>query len=1215
MKSIVYPKPMKKLALFLLLLPTLAFSQRRLELLFLGDNGHHKPFDRYPALQSAVGVKGMNVTYTESLKDLNEKYLNKFDALIIFANHDSIPAIQEKALLNYVASGHGLVAIHCASFCFRNSKEFVKMVGGQFWRHKMDSIRIKNDLPNHPILKGYQEIKTVDETYLHSQLQADNVVIQSRIIGKEQSKDKPGQSLEPYTWVRNYGKGNVFYTAYGHDERTWDTEAFQHLITQGILHAVGAEKRALIDKLSLADLYFREAKLPNYEKRQGPQLQQLPLSPEESVKFTQVPVDFTLSVFAAEPNVMHPIAMTWDEKGLLYVLITKDYPNERKESGGSDYILRCEDTNGDGKADKFTRFADGLSIPTGMVFANGGLVVSQAPHILLLKDTNGDGVADEKKKIITGFGTFDTHAGPSNLHYGFDNWIWGSVGYSGFVGKVGADSIKFSSGFFRFKADGSQLEYMTNTSNNTWGFDFNEAGDVFGSTANNSHGWYMPIPNKSIWQAPFSLSGSKSTDTHKDMKTITKRVRQVDVFGGYTAAAGHNFYSARAFPKKYWNKIAFVTEPTGHVVHQNNMVATGTDFNDKEGFNFLASADEWVSPVFAQVGPDGALWIADWYSFIIQHNPVPKGYDNGSGNAYQTDLRDYTHGRIYRVAYNEAPKYVAPNLSTPEACVAALGNSNLFWRLQAQRLLVERGKKDVVPALIAVLQNAKIDEIGLAPGAIHALRTLEGLGALEDASVKAALTGALTHKSAAVRKNAVQVLPRTTAWSNVLLSKNLLADKDSLVVLNTVLAFIEMPNSPAIESAMLSKIAKEQENKDRWLPEVYTAYLMAHGAARKMKFIEQEGAKKGAVVAEKLAKGGNNPKVDGLAEGVDLVVEEVQIQRGSFKLREYSNFVIRVKNRGKVAIAKGTPVPLVVKIEGQGRRMDYESYTFVDGIPAGETVSVTRNNNGPWVGNLGWTADAPGKYEMEVQLDKNAVLGESDLSNNKYRLSIDVAKGPSLNVYAVEKIFRGGANAWTGEEMVANLKKISEVASPAFGAALKGAAAVWNNKKDPALSASSKEYIQQLVEKVRPVDADYLDRLASVWKIETKKVEANVVRIHLKTLREAMKYDLKEFSVPAGAKVELIFENVDAMQHNWVLGTMGSMEKIGAAADKMITAADGLAKNYVPEMPEVLAYTTLVESDGVVKVVFKAPTSKGNYPYLCTFPGHWRIMNGVMKVE
>jgi putative membrane-bound dehydrogenase-like protein len=124
---------------------------------------------------------------------------------------------------------------------------------------------------------------------------------------------------------------------------------------------------------------------------------------------------------------MHPIAISWDEKGRMYVLITQDYPNERKETGGRDYILICEDTDKDGKADKFTKFADGLSIPTGMVFANGGLIVSQAPHMLFLKDTNGDDVADEKKILFSGFGTFDTHAGPSNLHYGFDNWIRTSI--------------------------------------------------------------------------------------------------------------------------------------------------------------------------------------------------------------------------------------------------------------------------------------------------------------------------------------------------------------------------------------------------------------------------------------------------------------------------------------------------------------------------------------------------------------------------------------------------------------------------------------------------------------------------------------------------------------------------------------------------------------------------------------------------------------------
>jgi putative membrane-bound dehydrogenase-like protein len=173
-------------------------------------------------------------------------------------------------------------------------------------------------------------------------------------------------------------------------------------------------------------------------------LQQKPLSPTESAKHIQVPAGFSLETFAHEPDVVHPIAMTWDERGRLFVLITKDYPNERKETGGSDYILLCEDTNRDGKADKFTRYAEGLSVPTGLVPYDGGLIVSQAPHMLYLKDTDGDDKADTRKVLFTGFGTFDTHAGPSNLHYGFDNWIWGSVGYSGFKGKLTA--IRSSSG-------------------------------------------------------------------------------------------------------------------------------------------------------------------------------------------------------------------------------------------------------------------------------------------------------------------------------------------------------------------------------------------------------------------------------------------------------------------------------------------------------------------------------------------------------------------------------------------------------------------------------------------------------------------------------------------------------------------------------------------------------------------------------------------------
>ncbi len=1199
----------------LLLIACLLLSQitlnaqtgRRLELLFLGDKGHHKPFDRLPALQSAIGVKGMNITYTESLKDLNPQYLNKFDALIIYANHDSIPAPQEKALLGYVATGHGLVAIHCASFNFRNSKEFVKMVGGQFWRHGMDSIRVQNEANTNV------QIKTVDETYLHAYLQPDNQIWQSRILGPEQAKDKPGVKTEPYTWTRTYGKGNIFYTAYGHDERTWNTTGFQDLITQGILHAVGPEKRAILAALNLPTLKYREAKLPNYEKREGPQMQQLPLSPEESAKFIQVPVDFNLQLFAAEPNVMHPIAMAWDHKGRLYVLITKDYPNERKETGGSDYILLCEDTNKDGKADKFTKWADGLSIPTGMVFANGGMIISQAPHMIFLKDTNGDDKADERKILFTGFGTGDTHAGPSNLHYGFDNWIWGCIGYSGFKGKVGADSLQFAQAFFRFKPDGSKMEHMTTTSNNTWGFDFNEAGDVFGSTANNAHGWYMPIPHRNIWHAPMSLNGSKNTDTHKDMRTITQKVRQVDVFGGFTAAAGHNFYTARAFPKNYWNQIAFVSEPTGHVIHQNRQVAKGSDFSDQEAFNLLAGADEWVSPVFAQVGPDGAVWVADWYSFIIQHNPVPQGFKNGTGNAYDTDLRDFTHGRIYRVGYNKAPAYTPVDLSTPEACVQALSNNNLFWRITAQRLLVERGNKDVVPALIALVSSARMDEIGLAPGAIHALRTLEGLGALPfEVAAKA-----LRHPSAAVRKQAVQVLPRTEAGAKAILALGLLNDRDSLVVLNSILALSEMPSSAAIDAAVMKKMAASQQNDDRWIPDALTAWAMSANQTRIDGIIRTEGAKSAQTVAEKLAKDLKNPSVDGSTSGIDLVVEEVQVKGGNFKLREGASFVIRVKNRGTQALPKEIPVPLTVKIEGMGSRVDLESYTFKDGIAPGETISVVKNNNGPWTGNLGWTAENAGNYTMEIALDPKATIAESNRGNNGYRQAITVNNTNTLSTYMVEKIFRAGATEWTGNQVIDKLRLISNPESNAMGVALKGAAGTWNAKRAAELSEENKAYFVALAKVLRPQDVEMWERLANAWKIEIPNTAAkgNVVKITIQTIKEAMKYSPAEFKVPAGATVELIFENVDAMQHNWVLGALGSQEKIGLAADKMITAADGAAKNYIPSMPEVLAFTPLVESDGRVKVVFKAPSVPGNYPFLCTFPGHWRIMNGVMKVE
>ena len=1207
-----------------------ATKGRRLEILFMGDTiHHHKPSERLPQLMAALGPKGYNFTYTDDLNDLNPTTLAKYDALMLYANWDEIAPNQASALLDYVASGKGFVPVHCASYCFRNNDAVVKLMGGQFWKHTFDTIQPVWTKPDHPAIAGAAPFKTVDETYLHTKLEPDNIVLTERIIQKDQEKDKPGQEKEPYTWVRTHGNGRVFYTAYGHDERTWSNPGFQALLEKGIRWAVNDDARTALENLKPEPFQYRAAKLPNYEQRAGPQLQQLPLSPEESVKHIQVPVDFTLETFAHEPDVMHPIAMTWDERGRLFVLITKDYPNERKDTGGSDYILICEDTNNDGKADKFTRFADGLSIPTGLAFANGGLVVSQAPHMMFLQDTDGDDKADVKRILFSGFGTGDTHAGPSNLHYGFDNWVYGSVGYSGFKGKFGtSDSLNFGQALFRFKPDGSDMEIVAKTSNNTWGLGFNEAGDLFGSTANNAHGWYSAIPNRYFGKS-WVDNGSRSTDTHKDMQPITEKVRQVDVFGGFTAAAGHNFYTARAYPKEYWNKVAFVSEPTGHILHRNKMVKKGTDYEDQLDFNLLAGADEWVSPVFAEVGPDGAVWVADWYSYIIQHNPTPQGFKNGGGNAYDTDLRDFTHGRLYRIAYKGAPAYkpISLSKSRPEELVATLKNTNLLWRRHAQRMLVERGSKEVVPALIALINDRSVDEIGLNTAAIHALWTLEGLDALKDPAALAATKAALKHPSAEVRKTAVRVLPRTADSGKTLLAVDALHDQEPLVVLNTLLAFIDIPMTHEIGNAVLALLDSYPDAQDRWMPDAFAAILNAHDGVLREQYLAKRIAQSSATAHvynnESAAMDHsamnhtmhtpNKITVQGSAE---LAITNIRIEPSAPFIREYARVVIEITNQGSVAVEKDV-IPVVnVNIRSRSINTNYISKNLNKGIAPGETIQLTEGNNGPWRSTFGFSSDEAGSITVSANIDvENVVPEKDDIKNNAFSKTFEIKMLDQLSDFALERAIRGYTSYASGENILALLKKTESLDNQAKVAVLRGMLNSWNPKRKETTSEANRAW---MVSAKNTIPNDLTQKFALLMESfgikETVEVDPNIQIVHIKAIPEALKFDITEFTAIAGKTVEIVFENPDAMQHNMVIGKPKSMQIIGAAADKMITEKDGAEKNYVPNIPQVIAASPLVNPHQTFRLRFVVPEIPGDYPYVCTFPGHWRLMTGVMKV-
>jgi putative heme-binding domain-containing protein len=308
-------------------------------------------------------------------------------------------------------------------------------------------------------------------------------------------------------------------------------------------------------------------------------------------------------------------------------------------------------------------------------------------------------------------------------------------------------------------------------------------------------------------------------------------VRQVDHHGGYTAAAGHALYTARAYPRQYWNQTAFVCEPTGHLVGTFVLERDGADVRSTNPANLLASDDEWVAPIMAEVGPDGHVWVIDWYNFIVQHNPTPRGFETGKGNAYLTTLRDKRHGRIYRVVYGAAPRAKRLDLSraTPDELVATLANDNLFWRRHAQRLLVERGQADVVPQLINLVNDTSIDAIGLNVGAIHALWTLHGLGAMDgsNAEATACLFAALRHPSAGVRRNALQVLAPGDRSIDAILTSGLLEDADAQVRLAALLALSDAPRSAAGQ-AIAAFLTRPENHGDRWLIDAATSAAATH---------------------------------------------------------------------------------------------------------------------------------------------------------------------------------------------------------------------------------------------------------------------------------------------------------------------------------------------------------------------------------------------------
>ncbi len=647
------------------------------------------------------------------------------------------------------------------------------------------------------------------------------------------------------------------------------------------------------------------------------------------------------------------------------------------------------------------------------------------------------------------------------------------------------------------------------------------------------------------------------------MHPISQKVRQVDVFGGFTAAAGHNLYTARDFPKEYWNRIAFVCEPTGRLVHNAILEPDGSGFIEKDGWNLTASNDNWFGPVHAEVGPDGAVWIADWYNFIIQHNPTPPGFENGLGNAHINPLRDQKHGRIYSIKYKGAEDFKPFSLSSkkPKLILKALQSDNLFWRLTAQRLLVEGNHQDIIPDLIELIADSSVDEIGINAAAINALWVLEGLKAIDknQKEVYDAVVGALNHPSAGVRKAAIQVLPKSDLRDNIILNSGVLDDPDKQTQLAAILAVSELPYSTALGEKLYVLSTDPKIEKDLWLSQAVYIAAIEHNEA----FTESIKT--------------NDPKL--LQELNDSKSRTQKLWEVAFDDSSW----LKVKVPGfweKTAIGA---------IDGTiWFRKEIELPHSLSGKQGSLELGPIDDSDETWL-----NGERIGGFETEPGLFRTYKIPKGLLKSGK-------------NVIAVKVIDTGGDGGFSVQDD-AFLIHIGQRSIRLSGEwnywieALKGSISkTLFNPQNLIAKVFLKNYSQALKEQSKT-------DLTSNWPDDAQIIE-------LSTFVNEMKFDLANFEVQAGQAVEIRFKNNDFMQHNLLIIDQGSLKVVGAAADKMAVDPSGAAKNYVPDLPQVLNATKLVDPNSEVILRFYAPDKAGEYPFVCTFPGHWKIMNGIMKV-
>jgi len=746
----------------------------------IGEEGYHTGETLPEFIRTELTPAGYKTTIVQPAADDPNRFpglevLPKADLLVLSVRRKLLPEAELALIRKHLEAGKPLVALRTSSHAFSLSSGEVP-TGRAAWPHfdtEVLGARYAGDLPiksgtditpapgagEHPILKDVRQASFHSNGSLYKSVDlAPGTVVLLNGEAIENGKSEK----HPVAWTNSYKNSRIFYSSLGHPD-DFKVPAWNHVLSNAIHWALNRPESAkpanVRDryKSDLAGNEQVEKMIRSFAGKGAVGDNSQPSTPDDSMKAFQVADDLEIKLLASEPEVRQPLDLTWDHRGRLWVVQYLQYPfpaglkvikydqylravfdkvpppppNHFK---GADKVSVLEDTDGDGEYDKIKDVLTGLNIVSSVLVGRGGIWVLNPPYLLFYPDANGDDVPDSDPVVhLSGFGLEDTHSVANNLEWGPDGWIYGVNGSTttGTINSAVTKNVHFKGQMvWRYHPESKVFEIYAEGGGNTFSLEIDSAGRFFSGTNNgNTRGMHYVQGGYAIkgWGKHGPLTNPYAFGYYEHMlhKGFPERFSQTFAI-----------YEGGAFPAHY-NGMVISADSLHNRVLASHLLRDTSTYRTEDIPPIVQTKDQWFRPVDLEVGPDGGVYMADWYDTRLTH----------------VDPRDNWHkesGRLYRLQA-KGSKPIAPfdlAKASNDQLITLLSHPNKWQRREALLILGERGDTSIAPRLHALAEDEKN------PRALDALWALNLLGQFDEPT---ALKG-LAHQDANVRRWSLRLL-------------------------------------------------------------------------------------------------------------------------------------------------------------------------------------------------------------------------------------------------------------------------------------------------------------------------------------------------------------------------------------------------------------------------------------------------------------------------